>query len=83
MYKLLSSSELQRITEQIATLETFAPDGRPGSARIPPLTLTQESLATGGPEVADKMLSKAFGEQAAKVLLDQVMLAREETGAKF
>ena len=37
----------------------------------------------GGPDVAGKLLSKAFGEQAARVLLDQVMLAREEVSKTF
>ena len=84
VYKHLNESELQRITEQIAMLERW----RPGVAdqflrEYHRLYLTQESLAAGGPEVAEKMLSKAFGDEAAKVLLQQVMLAREETGRNF
>lgn len=84
IYKHLNESELQRITEQIAMLDAVAPRMADEILReYHRLYLTQESLAAGGPEVAEKMLSKAFGDEAAKVLLQQVMLAREETGRNF
>jgi flagellar motor switch protein FliG len=84
IYKHLNDSELQQLTEQIANLENVPPKLADDILReYHRLYMTQQSLAAGGPEVAAKMLSKAFGEPAAKVLLDQVMRARQETGKNF
>jgi flagellar motor switch protein FliG len=41
------------------------------------LTLTQSYLAQGGPELAEKLLVKAFGDAEAQQLLDQVSKAME------
>jgi flagellar motor switch protein FliG len=84
IYKHLNDAELQLITEQVATLENISPKLADDILRqYHRLYLTQQSLAAGGPEVAAKMLSKAFGEEAAKQLLAQVLLAREQTGKNF
>lgn len=84
IYRHLNESELQRVTEQIAMLNAIPPKLADEVLReYHRLSLTQESLAAGGPDVAEKMLSKAFGDEAAKALLQQVMLAREETGRNF
>ena len=84
IYKHLNDGELQQITEQIAAIENVSPEvAGQVLGEYHRLSITQESLAMGGPEVAAKMLSKAFGEQAAKALLEQVMRAREETGRNF
>jgi flagellar motor switch protein FliG len=84
IYRYLSETELQRVTEQIATLDAVPPRLADDVLReYHRLYLTQESLASGGPQVAEKMLSKAFGDVAAKALLAQVMRAREETGRNF
>jgi flagellar motor switch protein FliG len=84
VYKHLHDHELQRLTEEIAALKNVPPALADRVLReYHQLTLTQETLAEGGPEVAAKMLSKAFGEATAKVLLEKVTLAREEIGRNF
>ena len=85
IYKHLNESELQQNHRaDCDARKRRAQDGRSDAARISPAcTLTQESLAGGGPEVAAKMLSKAFGERRPRRCCEQVMLAREETGRNF
>jgi flagellar motor switch protein FliG len=84
VYQNLSGTELQQITNQIASLENVSPTVA-GSIleEYHKLSLTQDALAEGGLDVAEKLLTKAFGEQAAKTLLKQVMQARKETGQNF
>ncbi|HMK28566.1 MAG TPA: HDOD domain-containing protein, partial [Terriglobales bacterium] len=47
------------------------------------LTLTQEYLAHGGTEYATRLLVKAFGEDGAKTLLDQVSRTQELSASKL
>ena len=84
VYKSLSGDDLTRLTQQIASLENVPPDAADQVlAEYNRLSMTQEFLVEGGPEVAEKLLSKAFGEPAARALLDQVLLAREEVSKTF
>lgn len=84
IYKSLSGDDLTRLTQQIASLENVPPDAADQVlAEYNRLSMTQEFLVEGGPEVAEKLLSKAFGEPAARALLDQVLLAREEVSKTF
>jgi len=84
IYKHLQESEIQLLTQQIASLENVPPEVADSVLReYHRLTMTQDFLAEGGPDVAAKLLSKAFGEQTAKVLLDQVTLAREAVARSF
>ena len=84
VYKNLSPDDLQRLTQEIASLENVPPDAADRVMQeYNQLSMTQEYLVEGGPEVAGKLLAKAFGEPAAKLLLDQVMLAREELAKNF
>ena len=84
VYQSLSGEDLQRLTQQIASLENVPPAAADQVLHeYNQLTMTQEYLVEGGPEVAGKMLAKAFGEPAAKILLDQVILAREEMSKTF
>lgn len=84
IYKHLTEEELQQVTEQIASLENVPPAQADHVLReYHRLSMTQEALAEGGPEIAAKLLSRAFGDQTAKALLDQVVLAREEMGRSF
>src|ERR1700735_3451023 len=80
VYKNLNEAELQRITEQVASLQNVSPKlAESVLQEYYQLSTTQETLAEGGPDVAAKLLSKAFGAEVAKELLQQVMAAREET----
>jgi flagellar motor switch protein FliG len=84
IYKSLSGEDLQRLTQQIASLENVPPKAADQVLHeYNQLSMTQEYLVEGGPEVAGRLLAKAFGEQSARVLLDQVMLAREEMTKTF
>jgi flagellar motor switch protein FliG len=84
VYKNLSDAEIQRITQEIAELGQVDP----GTAtqvleEYRQLTLTQEYLAQGGKDYAAKLLVKAFGEDTAKTLLEQVSLAQEMSASKL
>jgi len=84
VYKNLNEAELQRITEQVASLQNVSPKlAESVLQEYYQLSTTQETLAEGGPDVAAKLLSKAFGAEVAKELLQQVMAAREETSRNF
>ena len=84
IYKHLHETEIQLLTQQIASLENVPPEVADSVLReYHRLTMTQDFLAEGGPDVAAKLLAKAFGEQTAKVLLDQVTLAREAVARSF
>ena len=81
VYKNLPDEELQRLTEEIAGLDNVQPEIADQVLReYYRLSLTQDYLAQGGPDVAQKMLTAAFGEQAAKALLSDVLRSREAIG---
>ena len=64
---------MQRLTRRIAELERFKPETAIAVLEeYHQLTVTQGYLADGGPEYAQKLLVKAFGEPTAKRLLEQV-----------
>src|ERR1019366_4322567 len=67
IYRNLPENDVQRLTRRIAVLEEYYQ-----------LTLTQNYVAEGGPEYAQKLLVKAFGDVGAKRLLEQVSNAMEQ-----
>ena len=78
IYRNLAESDVQRLTQRIAELEHVKPETALSVLEeYHQLTLTQSYLAEGGPEYAQKLLVKAFGEAGAKQLLDQVSKAME------
>jgi len=73
IYRNLPENDVQRLTRRIAELEHFKPEvAMAVLEEYYGLTVTQGYLAEGGPEYAQKLLVKAFGEAGAKQLLDQV-----------
>jgi flagellar motor switch protein FliG len=84
IYKHLSEQELQSVTQEIAELGTV-----PAESAIAvleeyhQLTITQEYLARGGSSYAKRLLVKAFGEEAAKALLDSVTHAQQMSASKL
>jgi flagellar motor switch protein FliG len=79
IYRNLPESDVERLTRRIAELEHFRPDVAVSVLEeYYQLTVTQGYLATGGPEYAQKLLIKAFGEAGAKRLLEQVSSAMEQ-----
>jgi len=78
VYKNLPDSELRLITEEIAELDYISPEIASSVLHeYHRLTLTQEYLAQGGQEYASKLLVKAFGQEAADQLLEEVGKAQE------
>jgi len=73
IYRNLPQEELQMLTEEISELEYISPET---AAQILQeyyrLTVTEEYLAQGGADYAKTLLVKAFGEDGAKHLLEQV-----------
>jgi flagellar motor switch protein FliG len=78
VYRALPEEQLRKITQEIAELEYVSPEL---ASRVLDeyykLSVTQEYVAQGGQEYASKLLVKAFGEQGARGLLEEVTRARE------
>jgi len=84
IYQGLPPSELSRLTQEIAELGYVSPEVASSVLReYNRLTLTQEYLAQGGLDYARKVLVKAFGEEGAEDLLDQVVHLQEVDAANF
>ncbi|HXA83214.1 MAG TPA: flagellar motor switch protein FliG [Methylomirabilota bacterium] len=78
VYKSLPEGDIRLITEEIADLEYISPElASTVLHEYQRLTLTQEYLAQGGQEYANKLLVKAFGKEAAQELLDEVGKTQE------
>src|SRR5438477_2425974 len=78
VYRNLPEDELRAITREIAELEYISPEmGAEVLTEYYNLTVTQNYLSQGGHELASRLLMKAFGEQGAKVLIDELSRAQE------
>jgi flagellar motor switch protein FliG len=84
VYRSLSEQEIQQVTQEIAELDYVDPEtaGRV-LQEYHKLTLTQDYLSQGGTEYATRLLVKAFGEDGARNLLDQVSRAQEMSASKL
>ena len=73
VYRNLPEDDLQMLTEEISELEYISPEtGAQILQEYYRLTVTEEYLAQGGSDYARTLLVKAFGEEGAKHLLEQV-----------
>jgi flagellar motor switch protein FliG len=82
--KHLPEQDLQKLTEEIADLGTVDSDTAQHVLEdYAKLSMTQEYLAEGGPDYAQRLLVKAFGEEGAKTLLEQVSRAQELSAGKL
>jgi flagellar motor switch protein FliG len=78
IYRNLADKEVQELTREIAELDYVSPDlAAHVLQEYNRLTLTQEYVAQGGLEYANKLLVKAFGNDVARSLLDQVERTQE------
>jgi flagellar motor switch protein FliG len=78
VYKHLPELELRVISQEITDLDYVSPETAAKVLReYHELSLTQDYLAQGGPEYANKLLVRAFGEDGAKTLIDEVSRAQE------
>ena len=84
IYRNLPEQDLERLTQTIAELEYIDP---PTALAVLDeyhrMTLTQDYLAQGGTDYAQKLLIKAFGEDGARQLLRQVSHAVEMSAGKL
>lgn len=84
IYRHLPESDLERLTQTIAELEYIDP---PTALAVLDeyhrMTLTQDYLAQGGTDYAQKLLVKAFGDDGARQLLRQVSHAVEMSAGKL
>jgi flagellar motor switch protein FliG len=84
IYRNLPEQDLERLTQSIAELEYIDP---PTALSVLDeyhrMTLTQDYLAQGGTEYAQKLLVKAFGDEGARQLLRQVSHAVEMSASKL
>src|ERR1700722_13636019 len=63
VYRNFSEQDLQAITQQIASLGNVPPEAAVKVLQeYNRLSMTQDCLVEGGPTVAAKLLSKAFGD---------------------
>jgi flagellar motor switch protein FliG len=78
IYRNLPQEELQMLTEEISELEYISPEtGAKILQEYYRLTVTQEYLAQGGADYARTLLVRAFGEDGAKHLLQEVEMYQE------
>ena len=84
IYRNLPAQDLEQLTQTIADLEYIDP---PTALTVLEeyhrMTLTQDYLAQGGTDYAQKLLIKAFGEDGARQLLRQVSQAVEMSAGKL
>jgi len=84
IYRNLPESDLQRVTQVIAELEYIDP---PTALTVLEeyhrMAMTQDYLAQGGTDYAQKLLVKAFGDDGARQLLRQVSRAAEMNAGKL
>lgn len=84
IYKQLNEHEIEQLTQEIATLQAVAPDvARAVLEEFHELMETQQYLAFGGPEYAERILVETFGTQRAQALLDQVARSREASDSNL
>jgi len=84
IYRNLPQGDVERLTRRIAELEHFKPETAMSVLEeYYQLTLTQGYLAEGGPDYAQKLLVKAFGEAGAQRLLDQASRTMEQNAVQL
>jgi len=84
IYRNLAEQDVHRLTQEIADLDRISPETAIAVLdEYHKLALTQDYLAQGGTEYAEKLLIKAFGEDGARQLLQHVTHAAEMSASKL
>jgi flagellar motor switch protein FliG len=84
IYRHLPERELEQLTAEITSLDYVDPQTALGVLEeYHNLALTQDYLAQGGTDYARKLLVKAFGEEGARQLLQQVTQSAEISASKL
>src|SRR5277367_1675091 len=77
VFRNLSEQEVQMITKEIRELGTVPADVVAGVLEEYSQLASQDSGATGGPEVAARLLVKAFGKDTAQNFLQKIIKLQE------
>jgi flagellar motor switch protein FliG len=84
IYRHLNQAQLQQLTREIADLNSVSPDTAAAVLEeYYRLTLTQEYMTQGGGAYARSLLVKAFGEEGASALMEQVARAQELSASQL
>lgn len=84
IYRHLPEREIQDLTQEIAELKYIDPvSALSVLEEYHRMAITQDYLAQGGTDYAQKVLVKAFGEDGARQLLKQVTHAAEMSASKL
>jgi len=84
IFRELPDADVQQLTQEITDLDYVDPQTAVGVLEdYYKLVITQDYLAQGGTDYAEKLLVKAFGPDGARQLLSQVNLAAEMSVSKL
>jgi flagellar motor switch protein FliG len=84
IYRRLPPTEVEQVTQEIATLKRVEPEiALHVLEEFHKLVITGEYVSQGGTEYANKLLVKAFGKEGAADLLRQVAEAAQLSGTKL
>src|ERR1700733_3844072 len=84
IYRVLPEQDLELLTKEIAELDYINSEtALTVLEEYHRMELTQDYLAQGGTDYAQKLLVKSFGEDGARQLLRQVSSAAESSASKL
>jgi flagellar motor switch protein FliG len=84
IFRNLPQRDLERLTQEIAEMEYVDPKSALAVLEeYHRLTITQDYLAQGGSDYAEKLLIKSFGEEGARQLMNQVTRAAQASVSKL
>jgi flagellar motor switch protein FliG len=84
IYRHLSQGEVEQVTQEIAGMKQITPETvLTVLEEFDRMVLTGHYLAQGGRDYANKLLVKAFGEEGARQLLQQVSRSAEMSAGKL
>jgi flagellar motor switch protein FliG len=84
IFRNLSESELQRVTQEISDIGVIDPSEATAILNeYYNLAITQEYIAQGGTEYAERLLIKTLGPEGARAMLDAVSRAQELSASKL
>jgi len=82
IYRNLNPEDVRKLTQEIAEVDTISPEeALHVLEEYRGLTQTQEYASQGGPDYANHLVLRAFGDERGKGLLEQVIQARQTSGA--
>src|SRR5581483_1804390 len=84
VYRNLPERDLEDLTQEIAELDYIDPQtALTVLQEYHRLTVTQDYVAVGGADYAQKLLIKAFGQDTARTLLSQISVAIERNATRL